>query len=283
MAPERRPPRSRAPKRRTGTGVITAVAVLLVLVAGAVVVGRALDRPAPFDTACTVTAGANAYTLDVDQTANAATIAAVARRAGLPDHAVTIALATALQESNLHNLPYGDRDSLGLFQQRPSQGWGTPAQLQNPRYAAGSFYRELVRIPNWRTIPVTEAAQHVQRSGAPTAYAQWEAEARDLAIALTGEVPAGVACRYHEARTQAAPASYEPALRDDLGVVSLTHLTRGQGWTTVAWLVSHGKQYRVQSVEYGGREWTAKSGRWQTVKTTDAAVHVEMLPPNRSI
>ena len=72
----------------------------------------------------------------------------------------------ALQESGLHNLSYGDRDSLGLFQQRPSQGWGTPAQIMSPRHAAAAFYRRLSRIAGWQAMPVTEAAQTVQHSAA---------------------------------------------------------------------------------------------------------------------
>ena len=83
------------------------------------------------------------YTLDIDQAANSTTIAAVGKRLGLPDHAVTVALAAALQESRLHNLPYGDRDSLGLFQQRPSQGWGTATEILTPSYAAAAFFRAL--------------------------------------------------------------------------------------------------------------------------------------------
>ena len=135
-----------------------------------------------------------AYTLTPTQAANAATIAAVGRRNGLPDHAVTVALATALQESKLINLPYGDRDSIGLFQQRPSQGWGTPQQLQDPVYAAQAFYERLVKVPGWQTAAVTTAAQAVQRSGAPYAYADWEPEARALARAFTGEAAAGFTC-----------------------------------------------------------------------------------------
>ena len=84
---------------------------------------------------------------------------------------MTVALAAALQESNLLNLPYGDRDSLGLFQQRPSQGWGTAAQILDPAYAASAFYARLVDVPGWESLPVTQAAQLVQSSADPGAYA----------------------------------------------------------------------------------------------------------------
>ena len=85
---------------------------------------------------CRVDLDQSSYKLDLEQAQHATTIAAVGKRLGLPDHAVTVALAAAFQESNLHNLAHGDRDSLGLFQQRPSQGWGTPSQVMDPNYAA---------------------------------------------------------------------------------------------------------------------------------------------------
>jgi hypothetical protein len=119
-----------------------------------------------------------------EQVANARTIAQVARDRGLPDRAVVIALATAQQESRLRNLDYGDRDSLGLFQQRPSQGWGTEAQVQDPVYAAGKFYDGLVQVPDWQNARLTDAADAVQRSAFPEAYGQWELMANELEAAL---------------------------------------------------------------------------------------------------
>ena len=98
------------------------------------------------------------YALDLAQAANAATIAAVGKRDGIEDHGVTVALAAALQESKLHNVAAGDRDSVGLFQQRPSQGWGTAEQISDPRYAARRFYSALLKIKGWDALRVTEAA-----------------------------------------------------------------------------------------------------------------------------
>ena len=125
------------------------------------------------------------------QAGNVEAIAAVARDRDLHARAIVIALATAQQESRLRNLDYGDRDSLGLFQQRPSQGWGTPAQVQDPAYAAGEFFDRLVQVPRWKTRRLTEAAQMVQRSGFPYAYQQWEPMARELTRTLDddGELP----------------------------------------------------------------------------------------------
>jgi len=123
--------------------------------------------------------------LDAEQAANAAVIARVAYTDGLPGSAVVIALAAALQESSLRNLLYGDRDSLGLFQQRPSQGWGSPAQILNPSYATQQFYTHLARVPDWWGIPLWKAAQAVQDSGYPTAYQKWQPEASALQVFLT--------------------------------------------------------------------------------------------------
>jgi murein DD-endopeptidase MepM/ murein hydrolase activator NlpD len=126
---------------------------------------------------------------DSDQVANAATILAVGHQLGVPPRGWIIALSTAMQESSLRNLPDGDRDSIGLFQQRPSQGWGTPEQLRDPAYATEAFYQHLLDVPDWQLLPLTEAAQAVQRSAHPDAYAKWEPDARELAAALTGTTP----------------------------------------------------------------------------------------------
>ena len=114
----------------------------------------------------------------------------------MPARAATIALATAYQESDLYNVEGGDRDSLGLFQQRPSQGWGSPEQVLDPYYAANAFYDELVDVDGYEAMEVTVAAQEVQRSGLPGAYADHEADARVLASALTGNSPRAFSCRY---------------------------------------------------------------------------------------
>jgi hypothetical protein len=222
-----------------------------------------------------VAAGQN-YALDADQAANATTIAAVGKRLGLPDHAVTIALAAALQESKLYNLSYGDLDSLGLFQQRPSQGWGTKEQVMTPRYAAAAFYTHLALVANWDTLAVTDAAQAVQHSGAPDAYAQWEAEARVLAQALTGELPAAFTCQ-----TPGKPASPAAArvittdLSADLGPTTLgASVDSARGWLVAGWLIAHAGQYGVSSVTFGGQRWSGHTGAWTTHPPPTSAVEV---------
>jgi hypothetical protein len=166
------------------------VGAVLALVAGGVVTWLvARDTVVPFVAGdrCTATVQGSTVRLEPEQAENAALMAAISVQRGLPARAATIAIATAYQESKLYNLDYGDRDSLGLFQQRPSQGWGTPQQVTEPTYAINAFYDALARVDGFETMRVTVAAQEVQRSGYPEAYADHEADARVLASALTGQ------------------------------------------------------------------------------------------------
>ena len=215
--------------------------------------------PAQFESVCTVATGtttksgiANVYVLVPDQAQNASIIAAVAMQMGLPDHAVTVALATAYQESQLENLTYGDLDSVGLFQQRPSEGWGTPAQIENPVYAATAFYDHLVQVPGWETMPVTEAAQMVQHSASPDAYAQWAPEARSLARALTGEEPQGMACHLDRFGGHAPLTStLTSAVTTELGSPAFgVPVSTKRGWQVAAWAVAHAYNYHLTSVTF---------------------------------
>jgi hypothetical protein len=124
-----------------------------------------------------------------DQLTNAAAIAAIGQYLNVPERGRLVALVVAMQESGLHNVNHGDRDSLGLFQQRPSQGWGTPAQIMNPAYSATTFYRHLLATPAWQTMSINDAAQAVQQSGTPGAYAAHENSARALMDHLKDSVP----------------------------------------------------------------------------------------------
>lgn len=138
--------------------------------------------------------GTTAAALSDEQRQNAATIIGVARGMGAPPRAWLVALATAMQESTLRNINYGDRDSLGLFQQRPSQGWGSPAQVTDPVYSTTIFIERLLEVPGWDTMPVTVAAQTVQRSAFPNAYAKWENLAAELVQGLA-DVADPIGCR----------------------------------------------------------------------------------------
>jgi hypothetical protein len=122
--------------------------------------------------------------LDDAQLANAKEIIAEAKRSGVGERGAVIGVATSLQESKLYNLghlgAYNDHDSQGLFQQRPSSGWGTPEQVTDPRYASRAFFGALKNVHGWRDLPLTTAAQTVQVSAYPYAYAQWEQQAADI-------------------------------------------------------------------------------------------------------
>jgi hypothetical protein len=236
-----------------------AIAVVIVIVASAT---RHHIVPV-----CQVAAPSGRYQLSLDQAANAATIAAVGKAAGLPDHAVTVALAAALQESQLHNLAGGDRDSVGLFQQRPSQGWGTPSQLRTPSYAAGAFFSALRTVPGWETMPVTEAAQLVQRSATPDAYAAWEQEARATAEALTGEEPGGLACQFDARSALPASQPLADAMQAQLGSTSFTATTLAGQWLVATWLVAHASSYHLTSVAFGTYRWVSSKAVWTSANT----------------
>ncbi|MFF8591054.1 heavy metal transporter [Streptomyces sp. NPDC015220] len=158
------------------------------------------------------------YEFTPEQAVNAATITAVGTGRGMPERAVAIALATALQESGLRNIEHGDRDSLGLFQQRPSQGWGTSKEIMDPTYSAGIFYTHLAKVPDYQRLPLTVAAQRVQRSGFPEAYAKHEPDATLLAAALTGRAAATLTCQGRPGVTRAGgPDGVRAALVRDFG------------------------------------------------------------------
>jgi hypothetical protein len=140
-----------------------------------------------------ITAKQTTFTPSAEQLRNARRIVATAQKMNLPPRAWVIGIATSIQESTLHNHGYlgkrNDHDSQGLFQQRPSMGWGTVAQVTNPEHAAGRFFSKLVKLKNWNQLPVTKAAQRVQISGFPNAYAKHETQAGLIIAALYGKGP----------------------------------------------------------------------------------------------
>src|SRR3954466_6203506 len=179
-------PTSRAPRRRRRfSSLLLGLLACLMVVAGLAVLFDRGVGPLPNPEGCTARVGGVVVDLSTEQAENAATIAAVAVRRGLPARAASIALATAFQESKLRNLDHGDRDSVGLFQQRPSQGSGTAAQIQRPYYAPRHVYDPLEKIDAHQSMRITVAAQRVQRSGFPEAYDAHAADGRALASALT--------------------------------------------------------------------------------------------------
>lgn len=145
----------------------TLAVVAVVATAGVVWITRDEDAPVVRER-CSASVDGESTSMSPEQAANAATVVGLSVRRGMPARAATIAVATIVQESGMRNLDHGDRDSLGLFQQRPSQGWGTPEQVRDPVYASNAFYDALEKVDGYRDLPVTEAAQRVQRSGFPS-------------------------------------------------------------------------------------------------------------------
>lgn len=200
----------------------------------------------------------------MEQARSATTISAVGVRLGLPDHAVTVALATALQESGLRNLSYGDRDSVGVLQQRPSQGWGSRSQILSPAYASAAFYGRLTQVAGWQALPVAQAAQAVQHSADPSAYAQWEDRARVLARSLTGGVVAGCSCRTTVPTGPLPTAALAAAMRSEFGSSALTTaMPSRRAWATANWLVARAATYRLRTVDVADQRWSAVTGAWQ--------------------
>lgn len=217
---------------------------------------------------CAVAATAGEVQLSLAQAANASTIAGVAHRKGLPERAVVIAYATAEQESHIENLDYGDRDSVGIFQQRPSQGWGDPDQLQDPVYSSGKFFDALEKVEGYAEQELHEAAQEVQRSFDGTLYAQHEPMAGILAAGFTGAQPAAVTCWFRPgsgtvADTETAFAelrrTFGKKVRAADGAVQVPDKS-GAGWSLASWTVAHSAAYGITEVRHAGKRWTPEEG-----------------------
>ena len=260
--------------------VLTAVGVLGLAVAGVVVTLNLLDAAPVRAERCTAVSNGTRSDLTPSQADNAALIAAIAVRRDLPARAATVGIATALQESKLANVTHGDRDSIGLFQQRPSQGWGTPAQLGDPVYATNAFYDVLIRIAGYQGLPITDAAQKVQRSGFPGAYAQHEAAARAWASALTGNSPASLTCTLHTAAA-GSPAAVTARVMRDYGKLPITAAANGTltvdagalrggnaaqatllAWSLAQWAVAVANDLHLDSVATAGQTWTRSGATW---------------------
>ncbi|AZI57457.1 heavy metal transporter [Nakamurella antarctica] len=298
---------------RTLPKILIALAVLALIATGAVFGVRALlgsdaavgpecvvqsDPKAPATDRPVVDLGsatqvAAPIALAAVQLQHASTINAVGLAKQLSTRARTIAVATALQESSLRNLPGGDRDSVGLFQQRPSQGWGTVQQISDPVYSAGIFYDRLLQVPDWESRPLTEAAQEVQYSGHPEAYAKWEVEAAQLVGALSGGWGTALSCRDGAAAStapvppRAVPtlmaaaspglASLIAAANAELGTIAVVAVSADgkevvvtidvpvladsdrAAMTLALWTVAHAASGRLNLVAVAGARWQGSS------------------------
>jgi hypothetical protein len=275
-------PSDRSVFARTGIAVLVVAAALGGLAYAGHYAWQRLTATPPPPPGCSAGPSSATISMDTDQAVIAAVIAGVAERRHLPEQALTIAYATAMQESDLENLNYGDRDSLGVFQQRPSQGWGTPAEIENPVYATTRFFEALVQVPRYTKIPLDVAAQDVQRSADGAAYQTQAYVAGLLAGYFTGAPQRQVTCWYTPAVGQRADAgaaragllqTFGPAGRSDVLVRDTTARSDKivvdaqprATWTVAAWLVTHAQEYQISEVRYAGYEWEAADGSmgWQ--------------------
>jgi len=268
---------------------LTLVAVLGLAVTGVVVALTQFGTSPLINERCAAFSNGTSWYLTPAQADNAATITGISVRRGLPARAATIGLATALQESKLVNLDHGDRDSVGLFQQRPSQGWGAIEQLMDPVYAANAFYDALVKVAGYEALPITDAAQKVQRSGFPLAYAQHETRARAWASALTGNSSAAVTCELKPAATAGSAAAVTGRMERDFGPLPTSTGAAGSAdsgtgatlrvdaaplgsgsaadnerlaWAVAQWSVAAANALDIDSVATGGKVWSRSAPTW---------------------
>jgi hypothetical protein len=234
---------------------------------------------------CVAEVGDVSAEIDLEQARWASLMAAIAQRRGLPPRATTIAIATAFQESKIHNIDFGDRDSVGLFQQRTSQGWGTVEQISDPHYSIDRFYDALVQVKGYESMEITKAAQRVQRSAYPGAYARHEDYARALASSLRGYSPAKFTCQINPRGSgtivrvtkdvKAAFGSIPVSTDGDDASYPLTGKVsdvRARGWAIAHYLVGNASNLRITKISFGNREWSASASDkgWTPRSGTDS-------------
>ncbi len=269
--------------------LIVVLALLLAVAVGAFLYlrNRGGTEPIPGQERCVATAGNQSVAVDLDQAHYASIIVGLSVRRGLPPRAASIAMATVYQETGIRNLDYGDRDSVGLFQQRPSQGWGSAKQLRDPYYATNAFYDALVKIDGWESGDINDVAQQVQRSGYPEAYRDHEGDARVLASALTGHSPAGFRC-LDRSNTPGDPEGLARSLRRTFGKVSpqardavvvIDARTARLAWAYAHYAVANAKYYGVTAVKVGDQTWQTGEfnlPEWSTATPAAKAKRVEI-------
>lgn len=274
--------------------VVGAIVILVAVVVGVTVFWASTQKqPLPIEDRCSATAGGRETVVDPEQAYNAAIISGVSIKRGLPPRAASIALATAYQESDIHNLDYGHADSIGLFQQRPSKGWGTEAQIMDPWYSSKSFYKELVKVKKWKTRDINDVAQAVQRSAFPDAYRKHVDKARTLASSLTGETAASFSC------VIAKPGSADAAgmrtfLSKNMGAkLTITHTPTGlavhadnnqDAWAGAQQAVAATKNYGLKAVRLGQARWTHSPitlAPWEGTDKTATTVDLIFTVPKK--
>lgn len=268
------------PSKRRKFSAFAKILLVLTLVCGLFVGGAyyVLTTFEPLDTreapepGCRLNLSNGRFDMEFEQARNAATVGGVAFSRDLPQHAVTISYATVWQESRFYNIEYGDRDSLGLFQQRPSQDWGEPEEIMDPVHSSRAFYDELVEVHDWETIPVYEAAQRVQRSADGFAYDQHEALSERMAVTLGGDHGGMATCWFDEETVEAlqtgeadiagAQEQMARVFGTDPAELPLDQdpATGDLGWAMAMWAVVHAEEYGLSSVTYDDMRWRASDG-----------------------
>lgn len=226
---------------------------------------------------CTVTrADGETTSLSAEQARNASIIVAASIQRGLPERAAVVAIATAYQESGLRNIDYGDRDSLGLFQQRPSYGWGTEEEIMDPWYSSNRFYEELVKFKDWEGTDVNDMAQKVQRSGFPEAYRKHVPNSEAVAGALRGSRPASLSCLNFET-SPANPTSFEKVLAafgDSLSSepidtgLTITTVHETTAWAAAQHVIANSYDGGVTEVAVGNQVWRHDEAGWSETSDT---------------
>lgn len=240
----------------------------------------------PVGAACVVDDGQHRVALSPEQVENAAVIAGVGTAMDATDRAITIALATAMQESSLRNLDHGDRDSLGLFQQRPSQGWGSEEQVQDRVYSSTAFYSRLLELPGYADMPLTQAAQAVQISAFPEAYAKHEPLAKALRNAFSGAAPGALDCTleasagfdpsaFLAALEEAHPGARAGAAGDQITILPAPETSGEQRelWALAHWAVATAAETGANSVRVADQVWSRTEG-WQGAPAVISHVEV---------
>jgi hypothetical protein len=271
----------RSPRQRR---LVAGLVVVVLAVTGtAAVLGVRHLRALVSGEQCQVTASGTTFSWAPDQASNAAAITAIAVQRGMPPRAATIAIATAMQESKVRNVKFGDRDSLGLFQQRPSQGWGTAEQILDPEYSTNKFYDALEKVKGYASMDIAKAAQKVQRSAAGEAYAQHEAQARVTASVLSGQTHAGMTCALQDPATPGDPGEVAALVEKDFGVsaregktsVTVQADSDDLAWAVASWAVARATDTGATRVVLGDQEWQRgmqdSALEWHTVDAEPGA------------
>jgi hypothetical protein len=251
-------------------GVILTVILLVVFFVLNAIPNR---EPLPGEERCVLTANDRSVAVDTEQAHYASVIAGVSVRRGLAPRAASIALATAYQESGIRNLDHGDRDSVGLFQQRPSQGWGSEKKLMDPFFATNAFYDALIKIEDWENGDITEIAQQIQISGYPDAYRDHESDARILASVYTGHSRDAIRCLIRDPRAgdpdglaKLIRKTYKIKPKRTESVITIKADSADLAWAYGQFALGNADGHGVERVQIGDRQLVINSRRlpeWQ--------------------